>query len=59
MFSATFAGIAPASVPGFVVAQIIGGGLAVARDPASSLPDAADVTAAEAADVIVPQERQA
>jgi glycerol uptake facilitator-like aquaporin len=30
MFSATFAGIAPASVPGFVVAQIIGGGLAVA-----------------------------
>src|SRR5580704_6016333 len=30
MFSASFAGIAPASVPGFVVAQIIGGGLAVA-----------------------------
>ena len=29
MFSATFAGIAPASVPGFVAAQIIGGGLAV------------------------------
>jgi glycerol uptake facilitator-like aquaporin len=27
MFSNTFAGIAPASVPGFVVAQIIGGGL--------------------------------
>lgn len=30
MFSASFAGIAPASVPGFVVAQIIGGLLAVA-----------------------------
>jgi arsenate reductase len=29
MFSATFAGIAPASVPGFIVAQIIGGALAV------------------------------
>ena len=29
MFSATFAGIAPASVPGFVAAQIIGAGLAV------------------------------
>jgi arsenate reductase len=29
MFSDTFAGIAPASVPGFIVAQIIGGGLAV------------------------------
>jgi glycerol uptake facilitator-like aquaporin len=30
MFSATFAGISPASVPGFIAAQIIGGGLAVA-----------------------------
>jgi glycerol uptake facilitator-like aquaporin len=53
MFSATFAGIAPASVPGFVVAQVIGGGLAVAviriLYPA--------VTAAEPG-VIVPQERQ-
>jgi arsenate reductase len=29
MFSATFAGIAPASVPGFIAAQVIGGGLAV------------------------------
>ena len=29
MFSASFAGISPASVPGFVAAQIIGGGLAV------------------------------
>ena len=52
MFSATFAGIAPASVPGFVAAQIIGGGLAVAviriLYPA--------ITAAEAAAVIVPRE---
>ena len=29
MFSNTFAGIAPASVPGFVIAQAIGGCLAV------------------------------
>jgi glycerol uptake facilitator-like aquaporin len=54
MFSATFAGIAPASVPDFVVAQIIGGGLAVAvirvLYPA--------ITAAGPAGVIVPQERQ-
>jgi arsenate reductase len=30
MFSNTFAGIAPASVPGFVVAQIVGAGVAFA-----------------------------
>jgi len=29
MFSDTFAGIAPASVPGFVVAELVGAGLAV------------------------------
>jgi glycerol uptake facilitator-like aquaporin len=50
MFSDTFAGIAPASVPGFVAAQIIGGGLAVLiiriLYPA--------ITAAQAADIIVP-----
>ena len=55
MFSASFAGIAPASVPGFVVAQIVGGGLAVAvirvLYPA--------IAAAQAAEVIVPQERRA
>ena len=54
MFSATFTGIAPASVPGFIAAQIIGAALAVAvifvLYPA--------ITAAEAADVIVPQERR-
>ena len=53
MFSATFAGIAPASVPGFIVAQIIGGGLAVViirvLYPA--------ITAAEAADVILPHQQ--
>ena len=29
MFSDTFAGIAPASVPGFVVAQLVGGVVAI------------------------------
>jgi hypothetical protein len=52
-FSATFAGIASASVPGFIVAQIIGGGLAVViiriLYPA--------ITAAEAADVILPHQQ--
>jgi arsenate reductase len=50
MFSNTFAGIAPASVPSFVVAQLVGGVLAVAAlwilYP--------DVTPREAAEVIVP-----
>ena len=54
MFSATFAGIAPASVPGFITAQIIGAGLAVAvigvLYPA--------ITAADAAGAVVPQERR-
>ncbi|MGH3120655.1 MAG: aquaporin [Streptosporangiaceae bacterium] len=59
MFSATFAGIAPASVPGFIAAQVIGGGLAVAvirvLYPAISY---AATTGTEAADVIVPHERR-
>jgi glycerol uptake facilitator-like aquaporin len=50
MFSATFAGIAPASVPGFVIAEVIGGVLAVGVIRALY----PGVTAAEAADVIVP-----
>jgi glycerol uptake facilitator-like aquaporin len=50
MFSNTFAGIAPASVPGFVLAQIIGGACAILV--IRSLYPA--VTPAEAADVIVP-----
>jgi glycerol uptake facilitator-like aquaporin len=39
MFSDSFAGIAPASVPGFVIAQFVGAGLAVAVD--RLLPSAA------------------
>jgi glycerol uptake facilitator-like aquaporin len=50
MFSATFAGIAPASAPAFIAAQIAGGALACliikALYPA--------ITAAEAADIVVP-----
>jgi glycerol uptake facilitator-like aquaporin len=52
MFSDTFAGIAPASVPAFVLAQLVGGlaaiGLIRALYP--------DITPAEAAEVMVPQE---
>jgi glycerol uptake facilitator-like aquaporin len=50
MFSNTFAGIAPASAPAFIVAQIIGGALAVAVVRALY----PRLTAAEAAEVIVP-----
>ena len=52
MFSATFAGIAPASVPAFIVAQIIGGVLAVLVIRALY----PGVTAAQAADVTVPRD---
>jgi glycerol uptake facilitator-like aquaporin len=52
MFSDTFAGIAPASVPGFVVAQLVGG--AVAFVAIRTLYP--DVTPALAADVVVPHE---
>ena len=42
MFSESFAGIAPASVPGFVVAELFGAGLAVLADsllgPAQAAP---------------------
>jgi glycerol uptake facilitator-like aquaporin len=50
MFSATFAGIAPASVPSFVAAQIIGGVLAVVVIRALY----PRLTPAQAADIIVP-----
>jgi glycerol uptake facilitator-like aquaporin len=50
MFSDTFAGIAPSSVPTFIAAQIVGGVLAVAVIKALY----PDVTPAEAADIIVP-----
>ena len=52
MFSNTFAGIAPASVPGFVVAQLAGGLVAFAAIR-TLYPD---VTAADAAEVVVPHE---
>jgi arsenate reductase len=51
MFSDTFAGIAPASVPGYVVAQLFGGACAILAIRALY----PDVTPAEAADVVVPR----
>ena len=51
MFSNTFAGIAPASVPGFVIAQLVGGGVAIAVIRLLY----PDVTPAEAADIMVPR----
>jgi glycerol uptake facilitator-like aquaporin len=50
MFSNTFAGIAPASAPSFILAQLAGGVVAVGVIKALY----PDVTPAEAADVIVP-----
>jgi glycerol uptake facilitator-like aquaporin len=55
MFSATFAGIAPSSVPGFIAAQIIGGVLAIGVIKALY----PGVTPADAADVIVPHHSHA
>jgi arsenate reductase len=53
MFSDTFAGIAPASAPAFIAAQILGGLLALvgikALYPA--------ITPAQAADIIVPHQQ--
>jgi arsenate reductase len=53
MFSNTFAGIAPASVPGFVVAQLVGGACAIVAVKLL-YPDLAP---AEAAEVVVPAAR--
>ena len=50
MFSATFAGIAPASVPAYIAAQIVGGAIAVA----AVLLLYPGVTGAEAASIVVP-----
>jgi len=50
MFSNTFAGIAPSSVPSFVLAQIVGGVLALVVIKLLY----PDMTKAEAADIIVP-----
>jgi glycerol uptake facilitator-like aquaporin len=52
MFSDTFAGIAPASAPGFVAAQLVGGLVAIVVIRALY----PDVTPAEAADVVVPHD---
>ena len=52
MFSDTFAGIAPASVPAFVIAQLVGG--VVAFGLIRTLYP--DVTEAEAAEVVVPHD---
>jgi glycerol uptake facilitator-like aquaporin len=50
IFSNTFAGIAPASVPAFVLAQLVGGACALLVIRALY----PDVTAAEAADLLLP-----
>jgi glycerol uptake facilitator-like aquaporin len=50
MFSDTFAGIAPASVPGYVVAQLVGGGCAILA-VRTLYPE---VTPADAAELVVP-----
>ncbi len=49
-FSDTFAGIAPASVPSFIAAQVVGGALALVLIKVLY----PDITEAEAADIIVP-----
>jgi glycerol uptake facilitator-like aquaporin len=53
MFSDTFAGIAPASVPAFIAAQIVGGALAVVIIRALY----PRITPAQAADIVVPHHR--
>jgi glycerol uptake facilitator-like aquaporin len=55
MFSDTFAGIAPASVPGFAVAELVGGAIAIGVVRAL-YPDVGPVAAAE---VVVPHEELA
>jgi glycerol uptake facilitator-like aquaporin len=54
MFSDTFAGIAPASVPGFVAAQLVGGACAIVLLRALY----PDVTPTAAAEVVVPHYQQ-
>jgi glycerol uptake facilitator-like aquaporin len=54
MFSDTFAGIAPASVPGFVVAQLVGGAVAIGVIRVLY----PDITPEEAAEVMVPHEAE-
>jgi len=52
MFSDTFAGIAPASVPGFILAQLVGGACAIVLVRALY----SDVTPAQAAEILMPHE---
>jgi arsenate reductase len=52
IFSDTFAGIAPASVPGFIVAQLAGGGIAIVTIRVLY----PDVGPAAAAEVVVPHD---
>lgn len=52
MFSDTFAGIAPASVPSFIVFQLLGGALAVLVIRVLY----PDITSEEAAEIMLPQE---
>jgi arsenate reductase len=52
MFSDTFAGIAPASVPAFVAFQLVGGAIAIAVIR-TLYPD---ISSAEAAEIMVPQD---
>ncbi len=54
MFSDTFAGIAPASAPGYVVAQLVGGACAVLA--VSTLYP--EVTPADAAELVVPHHQR-
>jgi glycerol uptake facilitator-like aquaporin len=55
MFSDTFAGIAPASVPGFVVAQLVGGAVAIAMIRVLY----PDITPDDAAEVMLPRGEEA
>jgi arsenate reductase len=52
MFSNTFAGIAPSSTPAFIVAELLGGGVAIALIRALY----SDVTSAVASSVLVPSD---
>jgi glycerol uptake facilitator-like aquaporin len=54
MFSNTFAGIAPASAPGFIAAQLVGGVAAVAALRALY----PEVSEADAAEVVLPHDEQ-
>jgi arsenate reductase len=54
MFSNTFAGIAPASAPGFIAAELVGCAVAI-RAVKALYPD---VTPAEASGIIVPQVKE-